>query len=62
MVELHLLFPYDMPVGEAHRKATLLEEKLPAALGLPAEVVTHLESIEDHSRAHREEHYTGKPN
>jgi cation diffusion facilitator family transporter len=62
MVELHLLFPFDTPVGEAHRRATRLEERLPEALGLPAEVITHLESIEDHSHAHREEHYTGKPN
>jgi cation diffusion facilitator family transporter len=61
MVELHLLFPFDTPVGEAHRRATELEERLPAALGLPAEVITHLESIEDHAHAHREEHYTGKP-
>lgn len=61
MIELHLLFPYDCPVGEAHHLATQLEERLPAVLGIPAEVVTHLESLEDHSDVHREEHYTGKP-
>jgi cation diffusion facilitator family transporter len=61
MLELHLLFPYDCPVGEAHHLATQLEERLPAVLGIPAEVVTHLESLEDHSDVHREEHYTGKP-
>ena len=60
-VELHLLFPYEMPVGEAHRVATRIEERLPEILGLPAHVVTHLESLEDHTDAHREEHYTGKP-
>jgi cation diffusion facilitator family transporter len=60
MVELHLLFPYDSPVGEAHKAATELEERLPGALGIPAEVVTHLESLEDHSDVHRDEHYTGK--
>jgi cation diffusion facilitator family transporter len=60
-VELHLLFPYEMPVGEAHRLATEIEERLPQILGLPAQVVTHLEALEDHGDAHREEHYTGKP-
>lgn len=61
LVELHLLFPYDLPVGEAHRRATELEERLPATLGTATEVITHLESLEDHSDAHRAEHYTGKP-
>ena len=60
-VEIHLLFPHHVSVGEAHRLATLLEERLPERLGAPAEVITHLESLEDHSRIHREEHYTGKP-
>jgi cation diffusion facilitator family transporter len=61
LVEIHLLFPYDLPVGKAHRRATLLEEKLPALLSLPAEVITHLESLEDHSDVHHDAHYTGKP-
>ena len=53
LVELHLLFPFDLPVGQAHRLATELEERLPEALGVPAEVVTHLEAVEDHSAVHR---------
>jgi cation diffusion facilitator family transporter len=61
MVELHLLFPYDSPVGQAHHLATQLEERLPGVLGIPSEVVTHLEALEDHSHVHRDEHYTGKP-
>lgn len=60
-VEVHLLFPYRVAVGEAHRLATLLEERLPRELGMPAEVITHLESAEDHSDVHQAEHYTGKP-
>jgi len=60
MVELHLLFPYDSAVGEAHRRATQLEERLPDVLGIPTEVLTHLESLEDHSHVHRDEHYTGR--
>ena len=60
-VELHVLFPFDTPLGEAHRLATALEERLPRELGLPAEVVTHLEALEDHQAVHRSDHYTGEP-
>lgn len=60
-VEVHLLFPYDAPMGVAHRQATLLEEKLPEALGMPTEVITHLEAVEDHEHIHTDPHYTGKP-
>ena len=61
MVELHLLFPYGCPVGEAHNRATKLEERLPGILGVPTEVLTHLEALEDHGEVHTGEHYTGKP-
>ena len=61
IIEVHLLFPYLMAVGEAHRLATLLEERLPHELSVPAEVFTHLESVEDHAAVHAKEHYTGKP-
>jgi len=61
IVEVHLLFPQLTTVGEAHRLATVLEERLPAELGMPAEVVTHLESLEDHADVHHKDHYTGKP-
>jgi cation diffusion facilitator family transporter len=60
-VEVHLLFPYTATVGEAHRLATALEERLPQELGTRAEIVTHLEALEDHSRVHDGQHYTGKP-
>jgi Dimerisation domain of Zinc Transporter len=40
IVEVHLLFPHLTPVVEAHRLATLLEERLPKELGIPAEVIT----------------------
>ena len=55
-VELHLLFPFDTSLGEAHRTATTIEERLPGVLGQPAEVITHLESLEDHARIHRGRH------
>jgi cation diffusion facilitator family transporter len=61
IIEVHLLFPRLTAVSEAHRLATILEERLPAELGTPAEVITHLESLEDHADIHREQHYTGKP-
>ncbi len=61
IIEVHLLFPHLLAVGEAHRLATLLEERLPQELSVPAEVFTHLESAEDHAAVHAKEHYTGKP-
>jgi cation diffusion facilitator family transporter len=61
IIEVHLLFPSQTPVSEAHSLATVLEERLPAELGTPAEVVTHLESLEDHAAVHHSEHYTGRP-
>ena len=61
IVEVHLLFPHATLVSEAHRLATILEERLPEELGMPAEIITHLESVEDHADVHREEHYTGRP-
>ena len=61
IIEVHLLFPHATEVGEAHRLATALEERLPVELGVPAEVITHLESLEDHEQVHSTEHYTGRP-
>jgi hypothetical protein len=56
-----LLFPHLTSVSEVHRLATIVEERLPAKLGVPTEVITHLDSLEDHADVHREQHYTGKP-
>jgi len=61
IIEVHLLFPQATAVGEAHRLATALEERLPLELDKPAEVITHLESLEDHAAVHSHEHYTGRP-
>ncbi len=61
MVDVHLLFPQETPVGEAHRQATALEDELSASMAIPVDVVTHLESLDDHAKVHRAEHYTGKP-
>jgi cation diffusion facilitator family transporter len=61
IIEVHLLFPHATAVGEAHRLATALEERLPVDLGRRAEVITHLESLEDHEAVHSTGHYTGRP-
>ena len=61
IIEVHLLFPDNMRLGVAHRLATQVEERLAVDLEMPAEVTTHLESIEDHSEVHHTEHYTGRP-
>ena len=52
IIELHLLFPSRTPVGEAHRLATIVEDRLSNELRTPAEVITHLESLEDHAAIH----------
>lgn len=61
IIHVHLLFPRDSSLGNAHRIATAIEEELAGSLDFPAEVVTHLESLEDHAQVHRSQHYTGLP-
>lgn len=53
LVDLHVLVPAEMSVGEAHRRATALEERLPDRVPFDVEVVTHIEAIEDHDDVHR---------
>ena len=60
-IELHLLFPGHTSLAEAHAQATRLEARLRESLPLSAEVLTHLESVEDHARVHHAPHYEGKP-
>jgi cation diffusion facilitator family transporter len=52
LVEVHLLFPYELSLGRAHALATSLEESIEAAFAIPVEVVTHLEANEDHGEVH----------
>lgn len=43
-IDLHLQFPDEMPIAEAHRIATMIEDRLAEALQRPnTEVFTHLE-------------------
>jgi cation diffusion facilitator family transporter len=55
VVLIHLPFPQNTSVGEAHRLATEFEERLPERLQQPVEVITHIESAEDHETIHRHE-------
>ena len=61
LIQVHLLFPRDTLLENAHQLATVVEERLPKQLGEPAEVITHLESGEDHETVHSREHNTGVP-
>jgi len=63
LAEVHLIFDYDTPVGEAHRLATAFERTLPARVPFDVEVVTHLEAFEDHDAIHADGHrlVRGKP-
>lgn len=55
IVSLHLLFPFDLALGEAHRRATVFESRLASLVPFPIEVISHLESLEDHATAHPNE-------
>lgn len=56
-VEVHLLFPDATSLKWAHDLATKIEERIESELGSRAEVITHLETLEDHDRVHAREHY-----
>lgn len=51
-VAVHLLFPGDTPIRQAHQIATQIEDEIEAAFDPPASVTTHLESVDDHAAAH----------
>ncbi|MDP0500893.1 MAG: cation diffusion facilitator family transporter [Verrucomicrobiota bacterium JB022] len=51
-VDVHLLFDDEMPLREAHRRATELERALRRELGPGTELSTHLEPQEDHALQH----------
>jgi cation diffusion facilitator family transporter len=61
LIVCHLLFPQNTLLRDAHRLATFVEERLPKQLSFPAEVITHLEPLEDHEQVHSLPHYTGVP-
>lgn len=52
IVSVHLLFHREAAIGDAHRIATEFEVDVVRRLGRPAEVISHLEPVEDHCRHH----------
>jgi cation diffusion facilitator family transporter len=54
-VEVHLLFPSDSSLAEAHRTATDIENVIEASLEPRAFVTTHLECALDHDALHPDE-------
>lgn len=52
IAEVHLLFRSTVPIGEAHELATIIERRLETEFATPLEVITHLESEEDHELRH----------
>ena len=53
LIDLHLLFPCKMEIGEAHHIASEIEITLISSLSNRAHIMTHLESIEEHEDAHK---------
>jgi cation diffusion facilitator family transporter len=51
-VEFHLLFSQDTTLNDAHRMATEVEDRVRQEFGMRAEVLTHLETLEDHEQVH----------
>jgi cation diffusion facilitator family transporter len=49
---VHLLFPATTAIGDAHRLATEIENEVERQFDVPLELLTHLESVEDHADVH----------
>jgi cation diffusion facilitator family transporter len=56
-VEVHLLFPKGIPLESAHALATQIEEEISREMPNRTEVITHLETSEDHAEVHHRPHY-----
>ncbi|MEW5976130.1 MAG: cation diffusion facilitator family transporter [Acidobacteriota bacterium] len=56
-IEFHLLFHEGISLQAAHRTATEIEETIRSNLPFKAEVLSHLETIEDHQRVHTRQHF-----
>jgi cation diffusion facilitator family transporter len=51
-VDVHLLFPHDLSLREAHRIATQIEDALRQRSRKPLTITTHLECADDHEDQH----------
>ncbi len=60
-VEFHLLFPQETTLAAAHKLATQIEDAVRQELGRRAEVISHLETLEDHQVVHSQRHFERFP-
>ncbi len=56
-VEFHLLFPKDTSLESAHALATKIEERIQRDSTMRTEVISHLETLEDHHEVHSRGHF-----
>jgi divalent metal cation (Fe/Co/Zn/Cd) transporter len=56
-VEFHLLFPKATSLETAHALATKIEEKIQQDSKMKTEVISHLETLEDHQKVHHRGHF-----
>ena len=56
-VEFHLIFPKDISLESAHSLATRIEERIQHKSAMRTEVISHLETLEDHDEVHRRGHF-----
>lgn len=59
--EVHLLFPVTTALASAHAKATRIEEELERQWAGRIELLTHLETVEDHESIHSHSHFEHLP-
>jgi len=60
-VEFHLLFAKGTALESAHRIATCIEEGIEREFPIRTEIISHLETIEDHEQVHARSHYERMP-
>ena len=60
-IEFHLLFAANTALASAHAVATRIEEELERQWPGRAEVLTHLEALEDHEQIHSHSHFERLP-
>jgi cation diffusion facilitator family transporter len=56
-VEFHLLFPKNTSLESAHSLATKIEERIQQDSTIRTEVISHLETLEDHHEVHSRGHF-----
>jgi len=61
LIEVHLLFPDNVSLADAHEKATLIEKSITSQLPQPTQVLTHLEPLEGHDEVHERLLKNNKP-